>query len=368
MIAAGGESSNGRRAGAFLLSRPDFEVRILDIPRIPEKELEGLVRYRLRCLYPGNPRETVFDYRIESDGRRRQAVVFITRQAVLQECRISAGGAPLLLPYSLIRKTGRAEKDCRIWFCQPEWAELSIFRAGLLVSCMVRSWARGASFDFHQAEEQVPPEGRGLAVLVIAPAEDLLRITAAETSAEDRDVRFLDLDRLAAVHRRVDGLFGERKRSRSVLSPAARLIGLSMIVCLLAVLLLFKQVRQLESENAILRRTHSLLEAKSRAALAMRKSVDELSAVISRIEEKRPRDSYRLLSALARVLGRGVQIQNLQIQGDTFRIEAAGFNALRMMDGFRDNPWFGDVRLSAVVPDGRSGRERFSLSGVSHVR
>ncbi|MGA2641448.1 MAG: hypothetical protein ABSG21_11185 [Spirochaetia bacterium] len=356
------------RLGGILLDRADFEVLILDIPRIPAKELDGLIRYRLRSLYPANPRDTAFDYRVESDGSRRQVVVFVSRLAVLERYRSAADGRPLLLPYSLIRRAGRIQRDCRIWFCRPEWAELSIFRAGLLASCTLVHWQKDAPFDLLRAEENVPPEAQGLPVLVIASNSDLLRLRTGKAGKENKEVRFLSFDDLAAAQRKVDGLFIDRKRPLSVLPPAVRIIGLSIVVSLLAVLLTFKLVWQAEGSAANLKKAHALLERQSRDALAAQESVDELSAELSKIDAKKPQDTYRLLSELSRVLGSNVQIQSLEIQGDAFRIEAVGSNPLRSMEGFRDNRFFSGIKLSQVVPAAHSGEERFSFSGVSRVR
>jgi hypothetical protein len=55
--AAGSESANGRADGV-LVSRGDFDFQVLDLPAVPDKEIEGLIRYRLRSLYPGSPGET----------------------------------------------------------------------------------------------------------------------------------------------------------------------------------------------------------------------------------------------------------------------------------------------------------------------
>ena len=69
--------TNGVRLDGVLVSRLDFDVQVLSVPHVPENEMDGLIRYRLRSIYPGNPGETSFDYRLESDGQVRTAVVFI---------------------------------------------------------------------------------------------------------------------------------------------------------------------------------------------------------------------------------------------------------------------------------------------------
>lgn len=123
-----------------------------------------------------------------------------------------------------------------------------------------------------------------------------------------------------------------------------------------------------ESREGALKKTYSVLESQIRRTLDLQKDVDALRAELARIDSARPQDLYLFLSELTGVLGEDVQIRSIQIQEDGFQIEAVGSNPLRLMEGFRNSALFDAVKLSQVVPDARSGKERFSFSGVFHAR
>jgi Tfp pilus assembly protein PilN len=364
LLEGGSPLDDGRRVGAILLSRLDFDVQILDVPHLPDKELEGFVRYRLRSLYPGNPKDTVFDYRVEREGQRRQVVVFIARQALLERYRGAADGTPLLLPYSLLHGVGRLEKNCRIWFCHSEWAELMVFRAGFLVTSTVFVRGKKSSLNFLRNEERDAEETQSLPVLVFAAQADVQGIK--RLLGNSLEVRVQSFDELSSLQRKGDGVFQEhRKRPR--IPRAVQFAAISFFIAAMAVLLLFKQVWREESGIADLRKVHTQLEIQSRTALALQKDVDDLQAELARLNAAEPVDAYRFLSELSRVLGENVQIRSIDLQGNAFRIEATGANPLRLMEGFQNNGLFKAVKLSQVVPDARTDRERFSFSGVYDV-
>lgn len=364
-----GANLNGNsRIDGLLVSRLDFDLQILDIPNVPEKEVQGLIRYRLRSIYPGNPGETAFDYRVESAGAHQRAIVFISRKAILEKYRNAAPQRPLFFPYSLIEGMARRRKDVRTWFCHRDWAEHSVFRGGLLSSCRLVRKKEGERFDLEDVEDTLPEDERALPVLVIASPAELTDLRAGQRADNSSDMRYLSFQELTSAQRRLDGLFGEARRARAMFTPAARIAGLAVVVAALGVLVFFKHVWLAEASCDRLKKTHSDLVKQSGRVMAVQKEVDALRAELSSMSAEKPQDIYLLLSELTRVLGSAVQIRDMQVQGDSFQIEAVGSNPLKLMEGFRDNAYFSVVKLSQVVPDPRSSRERFSLSGVFHAR
>ena len=364
----GAHLNGNSRFDGLLVSRLDFDLQILDIPNVPDGEVEGLIRYRLRSIYPGNPGETAFDYRVESAGAQQRAIVFISRKATLEKYKSAAQQKPLIFPYSLIGRTARTSKDIRIWFCQQGWAELSVFRAGLLVSCRLVRRKEGGPRDLRETEDELPEDVRALPVLIIASNVELDQFRAEQRAVKPSLARYLSFQELSVIQRKADGLFGGPKRSHAIFNPVARIAGLACVIAALGVLAFYKNVWRAEDSCKKLKTVHSSLEIQSARALAVQKEVDALRAGLSRMAAEKPQDIYMLLSELTRVLGSEVQIRSLQVQTDSFQIEAVGTNPLKLMEGFRDNAFFSSVKLSQVVPDPRLGKERFSFSGVFHAR
>ena len=362
--------TNGVRLDGVLVSRLDFDVQVLSVPHVPENEMDGLIRYRLRSIYPGNPGETSFDYRLESDGQVRTAVVFIGRKKVLEDYKAAAKQRPICLPYALTKRIARARKDVRVWFCHPAWVEVSTFRAGLLVSSVVGR-REDRPFDFAHFESMEADDNRALPLLLIASQEEIGQLRGhreGSVPSAASQAELLSFGDLESTLRNVDGLFREKKRTPRLFTPTARIAGLVLIVAVLTVLVFFKRVWMAESREGALKKTYSVLESQIRRSLDLQKDVDALRAELARIDSARPQDLYLFLSELTGVLGEDVQIRSIQIQEDGFQIEAVGSNPLRLMEGFRNSALFDAVKLSQVVPDARSGKERFSFSGVFHAR
>ncbi len=351
------------RVDGILVSREDFDFQVLDLPSVPDKEIEGLIRYRLRSLYPGSPGETTFDYVLEYAGSRRRAAVFICRKAVMEAYRSAAGRVPLLLPYCLIARTAGKRKDLRVWFCMEGWAELLVFRGGLIVSSAFRPGKEGVPFKLDEAEESLPEEVRALPALLIALAEEIERIREA-SGDEQPHVRFQSIPDLVKDHKRTLGLFDTRKRAPSVFTPAVRIGALAAAVAVLGLLVFYKAVAFTENRSQRLKALYASLQAQSGKVLQVQKETEALAAELSKMREDKPQDLYLLLSELSSVLGSEARIRSLTVRDNGFQAEAISASPLKLMEGFKDHAIFRDVKLSQVIPDARTGKERFSFSGV----
>jgi hypothetical protein len=364
-----GQPLAGARAlDGVLMSRLDFDVQILEIPVVPDKEVEGLIRYRLRSIYPGNPSETAFDYRLQANGHQSRAVVFISQRSTLEKYKKAAEQRHLLLPYSLTAPLAKSGADMRVWFCQRDWAELSVFRGGLAVSSRVLQRNEGEPFDIDVAESELDAETKALPCLIVASSEEIRRLQEEMGDAQVRGFTLISFKKLLSQQRKAEGLFSPPKRTPSFLKPAVRMTALAVAVAVFGVLLFFKYVASVESRYEGLKKLHASLEKASGRTLAIQKEVDDLSSELSKLQAEKPQDLYLFLSELSSVLGGEAQIRSMTFQGDGFQIEAVGSNPLKLMEGFRNRPSFDNVKLSQVVPDARTGKERFSFSGAFHAR
>jgi len=353
--------TGGEHFDALLMSRLDFEVRVLEIPPVSDREIETLIGLRLRSVYPGNPRDTAFDFRVVRQGGVNRAVVFIARRATVDAYREAGGRRALLLPYLLLWRRAPRRGDFRAWVWNGTWAEHLVFHDGVLTSSTVRRLARGRRFDLAHEESRLKPGERVGRLVVVA--------RAAEAEGMERldGVTFTPFESLLGRRRSIDGIFGPRKRKRD-LPPASRIAVLAAALLLLGLLLFFKVVRSTESYDARLRAFAAGLQKSNQQVLAVEKEIDELQAQRARLDAEQPRDLYLLLSELSAVLGDNARIRTLSVRDDTFQIDASGVNPLKLMEGFASRPSFSGMKLSQVVPDPRTGRELFSFSGVYHAR
>jgi hypothetical protein len=349
------------RAGALLLSRTDVDLRVLEVPPVAGKDLEGLIGLRLRSVYPGNPRETVFDYRLVRCRGIRKALVFVARKATVDAYRAAAGRRQLVLPYQLIADRVPRRGPFRAWFCQEGWAELLAFLDGVLVSSTVKRTARGRPFDLAAEEGRLAPELRAGPLAVVAPERDLARMAKIEGAS------YLPLEPLLGRCRRIHGLFPST-RWRAAIPAGVRTGLLAVAVVVLGMLVLFREVRRSEDRSRRLAAIVDALEQGSRTSLAEQKELDTLLAERERLDALLPRDLYGLLSELAVVIGDTARVRSISVRGDGFQLDATGSDPFVLMEGFKARGVFSELKLSQVVPDQDARRERFSISGTYHGR
>ena len=115
---------------ALLMSRMDFDIKVTEIPSIPEREIEGFLKYRIRSLYPGHPEDTVFDYSLFTIAKKKKfAILFLCRKEVLDEYKEISNGKHLLLPFNLIKPfiAGYPGKAVIFSFWHGTWIDILVF-------------------------------------------------------------------------------------------------------------------------------------------------------------------------------------------------------------------------------------------------
>ena len=351
-----GASADARRAGdAILMSRLDCDIRFVDLPMVPDRDLEGLLRFKLRSIYPGNPEDTVFDHRLVGEGPHRKAMLIVARRATLDRYRSAVGGARLYLPFSLLENYARERGAFRAWFCTEGWRELIVYQGGVLVSSTVYKREGEVAPDLRGADEQLAGEVREIpCVCVNAQAEDGA-VPAGATGLEIRD--------LLESGRRPGGVFPPERRRSRVIPRGIRVVLLCAAALVLGVAVFYKEIGLTERHADASRVVYAELEIESRRVMALQREVEQLETTVSELEKRRPQNLYAALAALNDVLGEEARVTSLVIRDSRFQVEAVGRNSLRLMERFSAHEGFSDVELSQVVPDQAAQRERFSFSG-----
>jgi hypothetical protein len=252
----------------------------------------------------------------------------------------------------------RGRDSLRVWFCMGEWLEHLVFRNGTPVSSAVRRADPTDPLFVAGAEEELPPEVRGIPAVCVVERLGAWRIPGG--------MQTVPLEELAREARRTAGLFRGRKHGFFRAGAGAALLGAAAVV--LAVCVFAKGVDRVERRAVDLGVAFARLEDESRRVLSIGKVVEDLEKAIARLDAMRPRDLYASLSELLEVLGEETQVVALTLRDEAFEVDAVGTNSLRLMERFQAHEGFGEVKLSHVIPDAQSGRERFSFAGSFRVR
>jgi hypothetical protein len=357
----------------IMVSRLDFDVQIIELPAMPEKEVEAFLSYRIRGLYPGQPERTSFDYRILARGGKRYAVLSLFQRETLEEYRRLADGRPLFSSLSLLlpllgsMPTGR-DLACLFW--QDTWLEALVLREGQPPrSCVVKRGAGSASeldqllclaaIDLSKAD--------CLAVVAERERAELGQLVAARLS-EPGTLKLLSTAQALGRSLRGPAALFTAPKARFPLPRGLRL-ELGAAILLLLLFLAAKRGADREVlELASLRREVQAAQGRSSQVLALEREVQSLEESSAQLGRSRPPDPYWVLSELQAVLGAGTRINSFILERGTFQLEAVGPDPLRLMEVFKTRGRsFENVKLIQIVPTQDSRREQFRITGYARA-
>ncbi|MCK5196703.1 MAG: hypothetical protein KAR21_00045 [Spirochaetales bacterium] len=361
---------NNSNFDAVIMSRLDYDIQVIEFPPVSENEIEKLLSFRIRSLYPGKPEETVFDYRIEKRDKKNTAVLFISEKKIIDKYKEYSNNKPLFLPAGLIVQYVEKRKNQVIIFLHAVWIELLYYKQGVLLFSRVIERKNSIIEDIKKIEKDIPETLRQVPALFITGGLDkkgLDRIIAGNNTIWEKTSVLSLMDILNKPVSVKTALFRVKKKYRFFNHN----IGICIMVVILISLSLMvfnKHVEKKEKYVSELKAFAVTLETDNRAAITLQEEIKKLEEEYSGLYNAKPPDLYKLLSELTFVLGKDVSITNLTIKDNSFRIEAVGKNTFNLLDRFKGRNVFKDVRMYQVFPIPDTDKERFSISGLFYVK
>lgn len=355
---------------ALLMSRLDFDVKVTELPRLPAREVEGFLQYRIRSLYPGHPEETVFDYRMLTYRNMRYAVIFLAHKGVLEEYHALAGGKPMLLPFNLFMPYFARYQDAVYFFWHPDWIELFLLQPGGVVSSLVLRRGRAMAGDFSRLRTMIgeTEQKPNWVFLCTDREEGQLRLQAERQAGHYQTLDFVPIQSaFQRTQKKRQYLFREKKKKR-IVPPRLRIQLFLFVVLLLGSLLFRKSVGRLEGYAGRLHANLGSFEQSTAQLVSLRTEGEALEEQLGDLLKRRPIDPYRVLGELKDVMDDGSTIQSFILETDLFQIEALGPNPLLLMEKFKDRDLFRDVKLMQIVPVSGSANELFRITGRLDVK
>jgi hypothetical protein len=356
---------------AVMMSRLDFEVKMVDLPAAAAAEVDGFLRYRLRSLYPGNPEDTVFDWQpMVAPGGSRRALLFITRREILEGYRQAAGGKPLFLPFTLIAPALRRApaRPVAVLFQYDGWIETVVRGADGAVASIAGRSAGDPGSDASRARELAGEGARAGPWIVIARRDAAAELARALGGAAAPAVQALAIEDLVGrLGPKSAWLFGPRKAPLTI-PRSVRMQVLAGLAVVLALGLVRKSVVEEQDYVGRLQVRLAQVQQASSKSVAISKDIDSLKQEMDTLQAGASVDPYLALSELAAVLGPGVRIQSFTLDKGMFQLEAVGANPLALMEVFKARPSFSNVKLLQTTPvDRPKGQELFRITGVVSV-
>jgi hypothetical protein len=358
----------------IMVSRLDFAVQAIELPAMAEKEVEGFLTYRIRSLYPGQPDQTAFDYRILARGGRRYAVLFLFQRETLEEYRQAAAGRPLFSSISLLLPllgAKRPEGDLVCLFWGDTWLEALVLREAEPPRSYAGKRGSGAAAELDQLLSLAAVDLSDTDCLLVCPEQEQEALRKLVASLQSESGTLTVQSWTQALRRNARGpepLFAGRKAPFPVPRGLRLELGAAFIL-LLSFLALKRSVDRDASHLASLRQEMQAVQGRSTQVLALEKEIEELKARSAAPDRARPADPYRVLSELQAVLGPGTRINSIVLDRGTFQLEAVGPDPLRLMEVFKSRgESFENVKLIQIVPLKDSSRELFRITGYAHAQ
>jgi hypothetical protein len=356
---------------ALLMSRLDFHISILDLPPIPEHSVRGMLQYKLKSIYPGDPTLTDFDYKILKTAKEKYAIIFITKKKYLKKYRQLAGNAGLFLPISLLLPYIRKQKEGNSIFCfwNDNWIECIVLKNKKINSSTVINRSSQIAQDIKKIKSILPQLDKNSHYFsfcnnseenIIIEQFKLLMGTEIKHSV----LAFKDLYKKGI--KKANLLFTPEKKIRT-LPRNYRINILVFMIFLLTAFIIHNEILKVELYHDKLSGTLEELSTKRSDILPLQNSIDELNKELNNLKQKKPLDVSQLLSELSKILTSNTVITSFVLKNDTFQIEAQGPNPFTLMDKFKKHEQFQDAELSQIIPIDDSIKY-FKLSGKFNAK
>ena len=350
----------------LMMNRLDFDIKILEIPPAGDDEIENLLNYRIRSIYPGDPENTRFDYRIISKNKKRYAILFITSREYMEQYRRLAGSRSLILPYTLIEnhRKNRKSRNAIYLFWDHNWIDILIYNEGILTSSTAIKREKEHFVDILKIKNILPQNYQNYEFFNIhLKAENDALIDKARDLYNDIESReyILIEDLFTAFSGKLDTLFRKKIKIHSI----ARKIRVDIL--LIPILLLICLIFNAHVENQIkyrklLEKTHMDKLAQSQTQQKYQLLQNELNA----LRKKQPQDVYLLLSELSREMGGDAILSRFRFKADdsTFYLEGEALKAEEYSKALTNNKLFKSAQISEIIPDPAIKKDKFKLTGV----
>jgi hypothetical protein len=351
---------------AVLVSRMDWDVQVVELPPVPDREAAEALRFRMRGLVPGPVDEVAYDFRIQrSEDGAAAAVVAIAPTDTVAAYRAVCGRRRMLLPFQLLSSAVLPAPESMVLFWHPEWIELLYYEGARLARSVVFGRAGDLREDAERAASFPPNEQPPSALLCVAAEREGQAVVSALEEHGVVVVSTVTLESLVARRHAAStqGLFRRSSWHRrwrasalaAVLFLAAAALGLSY---------LYRLVRIEHARGDALAAAYAAREHEMRHVVALRGEVRELEGRVQDLRAAEPIDLYAVVSQLAVALGTDAVITSLTLNGRVLQADVTARNPLERAKGLAETRVFEDVRVDRVTPIAGDRRERFSLQGV----
>ncbi|MDR2404401.1 MAG: hypothetical protein LBD78_10275 [Spirochaetaceae bacterium] len=366
----------------LLISPEEFPVFLLDIPRLKAQPPGLIIESHLKNLYPGDPRDTEFDYYIrpvrgrKAQAPRYRAIVFVTSRVIRsirtkQDKTLFPGIFFMILAARMARRKKTGIKTQLVLLLTEDWLEAARFENGEVTGYSSASWTAGEQDGIPAGlipslcgSLEGEKDGFSVSAILREPPHGALQSLLSARELKGIPVNTLEFSTLAAGLRgKKYAVFNGRKQR----NPGhAALAGL--VLCLG---ILFFPLRSLSLRyEGILSRVKDAHTEKLEARESANRYEQQITEILSRTQNNQGvfyRNFYRIICVLESCL-KGAWVRSLSLGETSFNLDAEGADSLGVVHALESSPCFSGMVLHQASPS-KIRAEQFIISGdIIHER
>jgi hypothetical protein len=356
---------------ALMMSRVDFDIKVTEVPPVHESEMENLLTYKLRSLYPGDPESTAFDYKVLVKNKQRHAVIFITSKETLESYKQVADKKPLFLSFPITNALMQKydEGDCILFYWHRDWVDISIYEKGIFISSSAIRREKEAFLDFLKMRNMLPPNFKDYRCIVISFSDEseFLKEQSKDFFKDVENAEYLTVEEtLPLLSKKSDYLFYKKKKT-----PIVEMVKIEYLLIAAIVLVCLFVNKIVWDRDAYLKKLNTLFTKENEQA-KQNTQYKEKKADLDKILDKKPADTFILLTEAADIFNNEVDVTSIRIETKTetqgkkktdkvsFTIEArSSSDPLRYIERFNKNKYFAD----AIITKQDLQKRVFTLTG-----
>ncbi|MDR2184185.1 MAG: PilN domain-containing protein [Treponema sp.] len=362
----------------LLISPEEFPVFLLDIPRLRGQDPKLIIESQLKNLYPGDPRNTEFDYYIRpvrgkgAQAPRYRAIVFAASRTTCgirskEDKNLVPGIAFMILAARMAGRKKSGAKTQLVLLLTEDRLEAARFEGGEVAGYFSAPWtavdAGGEGLpawltpDLYGGAEG-EKDGFSVTAILKNPPHNAIRTLLSAGEPGGVPVRTVEFDTLAARLRgKKYAVFNGRKRRNP--GPAA----IACLIFCLGVPLLPLRSLSLRQEG-ILSRIKAVHAEKTESRESVIQYEQRIAEILNRTESGRTalrQNVYRILCAMTSCLD-GAWVRSLSLEESGFSLDAEGADSLEVMHALESSPLFSGMILRQASPS-KIRAEQFVISG-----
>ena len=350
----------------ILLPRPLFIIKTLEVSLIPKDQITNFINYKIKSFYPGNPDNTIFDFKILNFNQKKYAIIFISTKDKINLYKNKSDKNSLVLPFNFYKPllNNKLNKNSIFLFFAPDWIDIFIINTKPLSSYNI-SRSSNLDIDLNKIYKIINKYQANSKLIIYAFKNEIdLICDFIGNHFKDNKIEKQIID-LLLKNNKIDkqSLFLNKKNIQ--LPPLSlRLFLYSLLLAAFIFLMLIKSFNYLFLYKSFLLDKKNELSKKTHEITKIINSISSMENEYKYLTTNKPLNIYTLLSIFKDNFPNNTIIRSLVINKYSFIIEGISSEPLLAEKKLKTNNNLKDIEITEIKPIPNSPNSIFRLKGV----